>query len=196
MYKAQMKLQKVVCLLTLCAGAIVFIYSLGIMTDLFDLLYNQIPDPEELDKAKVTGARIYYDMQPFNKQLLRCGIVLILAACTLMITNTQKRRRYYLGNYVTTALNCGLDIAAMVWIHIQVAAYKTRYLTTVDFTQLRRRTERLGIYTESTFWFDIHFAVCAILLLSALLLIMNLVFKLLLMHGESKLLSEGKAVSL
>ena len=193
MYKRQVKLQKVICLISLISGACVFIYALGIMTDLFTMLYNMIPDPDELDNARVAGARIYYDMQPFNRQLLYCGIALILVACTLFITQTSARRRYYIGNYVTGGLNIVAQFAAAVWIHIKVSGFKSTYLNTVDFTQLERRLGRLGTYTDSTFWFDIHYAVCGLVLLAAIAMILNILWKVKLMHDEGQLLSSGKA---
>ncbi len=48
MYKKQMSFQKLVCYLALAAGLIVFIYSLGIMTDLYDCLYSTMLDPSDL----------------------------------------------------------------------------------------------------------------------------------------------------
>ena len=38
MYKKQMGFQKLICILALVAGFVVFLYSLGIMTDLYDCL--------------------------------------------------------------------------------------------------------------------------------------------------------------
>ena len=38
MYKKQMSLQRIVCLLSIIASAVVFIYSLGMMRELFDVL--------------------------------------------------------------------------------------------------------------------------------------------------------------
>ena len=196
MYKRQVKLQKVICLISLVSGACVFIYALGLLTDLYTMLYTLIPDPEELDNARVAGARIYYDMQPFNRQLLYCGIALLLLACTLFITRTSSRRKYYVGNYISSGLNIVSQIAAAVWIHIRVSEFKNIYLTTVDFAQLERRLGRLGTYTDSTFWFDIHYAVCILAVAAAVLLIVNFIWKKRMMRGEKELLaSSGKAVS-
>ena len=196
MYKIQVKLQKVICMISLVSGACVFIYALGLMTDLYTMLYNMIPDPDELDKARVAGARIYYDMQPFNRYLLYCGIALILLSCLLFITQSSKRRKYYIGNYVASGLNIIAQTAAAIWIHGEVHKYKKIYLTTVDFAGLEKRLSRFGTYTDSTFWFDIHYAVCALCLLAAALLIANLAWKILLMKEEKQLLRGGKAVSL
>ena len=196
MYKKQVTFQRVVCMISLIAGVLFFIYSLGMMTDLFDMLYTMIPDPEDLDSAKVEGARIYYDMQPFNRTLLRCSIGLILLACLLFLTNTHIRRKYYIGNYAATGLNAAASCAMAVWCHIQVTAFRTTYLTTVDFEMLQKRLKSRGTFTDSTFWFDIHYLVCAAALIAAVLLIVNVIWKKRLMRGEQELLqSSGKAVS-
>ena len=196
MYKKQVTFQKIVCFVSLVAGALVFVYSLGLMTDLFDTLYSMIPNPNNLDSAKVQGARIYYDMQPFNRILLRCSIGMILLSCLLFITNTHSRRKYYIGNAAATVLNAAAECAMAVWCHIQVSAFKAQYLTTVDFAELEKRLSRRGTYTDSTFWFDIHYLVCGVAILAAVLLIVNFVWKKKMMQEEQKLLrSSGKAVS-
>ncbi len=195
MYKKQMTFQRAVCFIVLIAGALAFLYSLGMMTDLYDTLYSMIPDSSNLDNAKVAGARIYYDMQGFNRTLLRCSIGMILLACLLFITNTHSRRKYYAGNLIATGVNAAAGVGLAVWMHIQVAAYKTQYLTTVDFTELRRRLERRGTYTDSTFWFDIHYLVLVLLVIAAVLLIVNYIWKKRLMQDEATLLRNGKAVS-
>ena len=105
MYKKQMTFQRIICFLSLVASVLFFIYSLGMMTDLFDMLYSMIPDPDDLDSAKVAGAGIYYEMQGFNRTLLRCSIGMILLSCLLFITNTHSRRKYYIGNYTATCIN-------------------------------------------------------------------------------------------
>jgi hypothetical protein len=196
MYKKQVTFQKIVCLISLVAGALVFVYSLGLLTDLFDTLYSMIPNPNNLDSAKVQGARIYYDMQPFNRTLLRCSIGMILLSCVLFLTNTHSRRKYYIGNAVATALNVVAECAMAVWCHIQVTAFKAQYLTTVDFAELEKRLSRRGTYTDSTFWFDIHYLVCGVAIVAAVLLIVNYIWKKKMMQEEQKLLrSSGKAVS-
>ena len=196
MYKKQMTFQRVVCLLSIVASVIVFLYSLGMMTDLYDMLYTMIPDPTDLDSAKVAGARIYYDMQDFNRMLLRLSIGLILLSCALFITNTHSRRKYYIGNYVTVGLNVAANIGVAIWAHLQVAAYKLQFLNTVDFAQLEKRLKsKPGVFTTSTFWFDIHWFVFGFALLVVCLLILNAIWKRSVMKDERRLLEEGKAVS-
>lgn len=195
MYKKQMTFQRIICFLCIAAGVLVFLYALGMMTDLYDMLYNMIPYPDDPSSAKVEGAMIYYDMQGFNQDLLKAGIGVLLLAVLLMITGTHSRRKYYAANYTAVGLFTAACIAAAAWAHGQVAAYKLQYLTTVDFQSLERRLSRAGTYTDSTFWFDIHIAVFAFALIAAALLVLNTIWKIRLMKQEKKLIEAGKAVS-
>ena len=191
-----MSLQRIICILSIAASTVVFVYSLGLMTDLFDMLYSMIPDPENFDSARVAGARIYYDMQGFNSSLLRISIGLILLSVLLFLTNTHVRRKYYIGNYFAVGVNAAANIAVAVWAHIQIAAFKAQFLTTVDFEQLERRLRtKPGVFTESTFWFDIHYAVFALTLIVTVLLVLNTLWKMKLMREEQDLLKNGKVVS-
>ena len=102
MYKKQMTFQRIVCFALLIGAALVFVYSLGLMTDLYDALYTTIRSANNLDRTTVTGSRLYYDMQGFNKTFTGVSIAMILVTLTLFITNTHSRRRYYIGNFITT----------------------------------------------------------------------------------------------
>ena len=195
MYKKQMTFQRIICFLCIAAGVLVFLYALGMMTDLYDMLYNMIPYPDDPSSAKVEGAMIYYDMQGFNQDLLKAGIGVLLLAVLLMITGTHSRRKYYAANYTAVGLFTAACIAAAAWAHGQIAAYKLQYLTTVDFQSLERRLSRAGTYTDSTFWFDIHIAVFAVALIAAALLVLNTIWKIRLMKQEKKLIEAGMAVS-
>jgi len=192
MYKKQVKLQKILCLALLVVSALIFIYSLGIMTDLYDALYTTIRSAKNLDKSTVTGSRVYYDMQDFNKMFLRLSIGMILLCVTLFITNTQNRRKYYIGNYCSIALVSAGGIAFAVWAHGQIEAFKAQFLQ-INFEELAAHAaKRKTLYTDSTFWFDIHYLVFGLLLVGIVLLIANAVWKRKLMKDEQALIAQGK----
>ena len=195
MYKKQMTAQRVICLLSIIASVIVFLYSLGLMTDLYDSLYPTMLNPYDLTDTDVPGSIIYYDMQPFNRALLRVSIGLILLSCLLFITNTNVRRKYYVGNYAAIGLNVAANTCAAVWAHGQLTAFKAQFLK-LDFDALQFHAELWETpYIDSTFWFDAHYAVFAITLAVAALLILNTIWKMKLMKEEKQLLKAGKAVS-
>ena len=104
MYKKQLVFQKYVCLFAVIAAALAFVYSLGMITDIYDTLYATMMNPNDLTETFVPGSIIYYDMQEFNRQFTSVSIVLILTACLLYLTNTQIRRKYYIGNYAAIGI--------------------------------------------------------------------------------------------
>ena len=188
MYKKQMTLQRIVCYALLISAALVFVYSLGLVTDLYEALY---PYSDPTKRKFVEGADIYTLIQPFNKQLTGAGIALILSAVSLFVFNTHKRRKYYVGNYVTVALNAVMNVGVSVWALINVMSFRAQYLL-IDFVKLAEQADKYDTkYIESTLWFDISIPVFAILLVVTLVSIANLVLKIMLMKGERELIMEG-----
>ena len=192
MYKKQMKCQKAVCLLCMISSVIVFLYALGIMTDLYDSLYSTMMNPADLTQTTVPGSIVYYNMQEFNSVFLKYSIGLILLACLLYITNTHIRRKYYIGNYVAAALFAIANVNIAVWAHQYIEVFKAQFLN-VDFEALKKHAELWKTtYTESTFWFDIHVAVFAIALIASAALVGVVFWKVSLMKEEQKLIEAGR----
>ena len=192
MYKKQLTLQKVLCLLAIISSALVFLYALGIMTDLYDTLYSTMRNPADLTQTDVPGSIVYYNMQGFNAYLLKCSIVLILLACVLFITNTHVRRRYYIGNYVAIGAYAAANFYVAIDTHGYIELFKARFLS-VDFEALRAHADLWKTaYTESTFWFDAHYFVFAVSLLVSIGLVLCAVWKIRLMKEEAALIKQGK----
>ena len=188
MYKKQMLTQKIVCYVLLVAAALVFIYSLGLVTDLH---YNKFSYyAENPERPKFEGANIYNEIQPFNQQLTTAGLVLILSSVLVFVSGAHKRRKYYVGNYITIGLNSALTIGVSVWGIRNVRIYRQMY-NNIDFEKLEKLQ---GMYKNdydiSPFWFDAGYYVFGFAILVAVLSLLNLVFKVLVMRGERKLLEE------
>ena len=188
MYKKQMKLQKILCLALLIVCALIFLYSLGIMTDLYDSLYSTY----RRGKTTILGAEVYADMQGFNRDFLHASIGMILLSILLFITGTQSRRKYYLGNYTAIGLMTAGSIALTVWAHGQIETFKAQFLQ-IDFEELAAHAaKKKTLYTESTFWFDIHYLLFGLLLIGVALLIANAIWKRRLMKEARALIAQGK----
>lgn len=191
MYKKQMTLQRITSFLLLAAAALVFVYSLGIMTDLYNGLY-EISKLKESNRNYVEGAIIYREMQPFNQHLTAAGIVLIISAVALFLFKTHDRRKYYIANYITIGINTVLNVGVAIWGLTNVFAYKAQFLQ-IDFEKLKEVAYARDIYyTESTFWFDAAWGVFIPLLIVTAISIFNMVWKISLMKAEKKLIEEGK----
>ena len=192
MYKKQMILQRIVCYALLVAAALVFIYSLGIMTDMYECKFAYYAEGYEKTPPKVAGTEIYYLMQGFNRDLTSCGIVLILLAVAQFLTQNHARRRYYIANYITVIANTIATVVASVWALGEVFTYREQYLQ-VDFAAMKERAEIMQFpYTESTFWFDVSAYVFGFLLIATALNVLILIFKVIVMNSEKKLIQAGK----
>ena len=192
MYKRQLKLQKILCFLGLGTSVLMFLYALGIMTDLYDTLYSTMRNPADLTKTDVPGSIVYYNMQAFNGYFLKCAIVLLLLACLLFITNTHIRRRYYIGNYIAVGAFAAANFYVAIDAHSYIELFKARFQA-VDFEALKAHAEMWKTaYTESTFWFDVHYFVFALALLVSVGLVLCTVWKIRLMKEEARLIAAGK----
>ncbi len=195
MYKKQMTLQRIVCYAGLVAAALVFIYSLGLMTDMYDAKFAYYAESyaQGIGDPKVPGTEIYYDMQGFNRSLTTVGIVLILLAVAQFLFQNHSRRKYYIANYITVGVNTIATVVASVWALNQIFTYKKQYLQ-IDFEAMKEYAEMFKFYySDSTFWFDISVAVFGILLIVTALNVVNMILKIVLMKSEKDLL-EGKGV--
>ena len=203
MYKKQLKVQKILCLLAVIVAAILFLYALGIMTDLYDTLYAtlRISVTENagtggyslsVSERSVAGAKVYTSMQSLNQWLVQASIIYILLAVFLFVTNTNVRRRYYIGNYVAIGLFAAASIYIPIASHGAIEVYKAQWQK-VDFAALQQYAQDYNsTYTESTLWFDLHYAVYALMIIAAALLVACAVWKVMLMKEEAKLIAEGK----
>ncbi len=195
MYKKQLTFQKIVCILCLIAVAAAFVYSLGVMTDLYDALYFTMRNPDKPDVTQVPGSRIFFDMQEFNKQYVNWCIVLILLACLLFLTNTHSRRRYYIGNLVAVGAFSGGVLYVTWWSDYILKYFTHQFKTTIDFEALKQFSElRKTLYLgpDDTFLLDLHYGVAALCILAVVLLVANMIWKFLLMRAEKKLIEAGK----
>ena len=196
MYKKQLKIQKFICLLCIIAAALTFVYALGMITDIQEALRSTMRNPMKPTQTKVEGSWIYYDMQPFNKQFVDYSLIPILLGCLLYITNTHSRRKYYISNYVAVAAYSASTIGIGLWAHKQIEFYAEQYMTTINFEQLKTYSDMMGTpYLDNTNMLDMHVWVLGIAIASVALLVGNVIWKIVLMHSEKKLLAAGEEVA-
>ena len=175
----------------LAACVIVFIYSLGLMTDLYDGVYQTYRN----GVSRVDGGDIYMNMQEFNRQLTTLSIVMLLVGLFNFVMGTNSRRKYYIGNYVSVALTVICNVGVSFWAITQLMAFKQDYLK-IDFAALETQlaTRANAYFTTSTFWFDASFVVFGIVLLVTVLLVVNLILKIMVMNSEKSLIGSRKDV--
>lgn len=196
MYKKQLKIQKFICLLCIIAAALTFVYALGMITDIQEALRSTMRNPLKPTQTKVEGSWIFYDMQPFNKQFVNSAIVPILLACLLYITNTHSRRKYYFTNYLAVGAYSAYTIYLGLWAHGEIQKFAVQYMTTINFEELKEYSDMMGTpYLDNTNMLDLHIWVLGIAIVSVVALIANVIWKIVLMQSEKKLLAAGEEVA-
>lgn len=207
MYKKQLKFQRIICVVMLIVLALVFIYSLGIMTDLYQTLNPFVIEPSALNSndpfdlkyaTTVQGSRIVYDMQEFAGQIVVVAVWLIVLSLTLFVTCCQSRRNYYISNYVSIALVSVGNVVASIWALKEIDFWKSEYLNNIDFTEggdyFLKAKEKGVEFIESTTMFDLSKLFFGLLLLATALLVANLIWKIILMKNENSLIKKGQEV--
>jgi hypothetical protein len=111
MFKPQMKFQKILFPVLIALSGVVFVYSLGIMTDMYGLYQTQA-------LGGVTGSQIFYDMQPYNHNMVIISIVLIIVGALPFVFASNTRRKYYTGNTVSTYVQAAALIGTAVYLII------------------------------------------------------------------------------
>lgn len=192
-----------------------FCYATGALAELGRLLNTDNTSLFNASEGK-NDATLFIDIQGFNDALMYCGIVMIVLAVCLYITACNKRRNYYVSNFVATGVVAGSNIVISVILMALNGVWMGRF-NNVDFAswasynesniqRITNRFEQMGEpvpaemlepyshYSESTVWFSLGFVVYALVIVASVLLILNLVWKLKLMQGEKKLLNGSKTV--
>jgi hypothetical protein len=139
----------------------------------------------------IKGVELFEDIQPFNSQLVAVSIVMIVLAVFLFVTRTHLRRRYYISNHVAIWVAGLANIAVSVWGILNILKFKKQFLTEVDFEAWLEMRELIPDfpYTESTLWLDLNIASRLLLIVISLLLFVNLIWKIMLMKYEDRLLA-------
>ena len=182
MFKPQMKFQKTLFLVLMILSGVVFVFSLGIMTDMYGLYQTQA-------LGGVTGSQIFYDMQGYNHNMVLISIALIIISALPFIFASNKRRKYYTGNTVVTYVQAAAFVAAAVYLIINSLKFRSQFLTTVDFDMYKMMSETMNFtYSESTFFFDAGIVLAVLLLVGAGAVVYNLTWKTKLVKQEEAIL--------
>ena len=182
MFKPQMKFQKTLFIVLLILSGVVFVFSLGIMTDMYGLYQTQT-------LGGIPGSKIFYDMQSYNHYMVLIAIALILISALPFIFASNKRRKYYKGNTVTSFIQAGAFVLAAVYMVINSLKYRAQFLKTVDFALYKEMATTMNfVYSESTFFFDAGLVIAVLLVAGAAAIIYNLNWKNKLVKQEEAIL--------
>ncbi len=182
MFKPQLKFQKILFILLIILSGVTFVYSLGIMTDMYGLYQTQAI-------GGITGSKIFYDMQTYNHNMVLISIALIVISCLPFVFASNTRRKYYIGNVVTSYVQAAAFVGTAAYLVINCLKYRNQFLTTVDFEYYKTVAEKMSfMYSESTFFFDAGIVIAVLLVVGAGAIIYNLNWKTKLVKQEDAIL--------
>ena len=227
MFKSQMKCQKILCFVCLILAALLFVYSLGFITSIYNMLnytwvVNKNSGVVRLRDTSLEGAgcELFWDLETlvmpvtktvidkngneeevtveertvgFVDKLMTVAIVDIVAALILYVFNTHKRRKYYVGNYVATAIFSGFNVGASVWMFVKLAEYHNKFVAMnheviKDFCEQYARDYN---YNGAILSFSLGYVLAVLMIVAAVAVALNLVWKLTLEKRENKLLNQS-----
>ncbi len=185
--KTQMRFQKYLILAILIVAALSFVYALSFCGGTI-YQYGTLYDPAN-DKEKVEGAKALFEAsQRYNDILIWLAVAFILVVVLNYVMATTRRRKYYITNYISIGLTIAYALAfAAVLAWIVMDTYSLFIVIDKDLAAAKF----LGTegFKYSTINFILGYVVVGISALSACLMIFNLVWKIILMKGEKKLLA-------
>ena len=132
-----MKFQKILALVTLILAALTFVYALAFMTSLNPLRFylaanntdlngvNKVPD--EYAAAFVDPDAVYNLGLKNTGVLFTIGLIFILVSITLFITASQKRRNYYITNYVSVIATAVMAVVVAILGIVMVSGVMASY---------------------------------------------------------------------
>ena len=186
------KLQKPIVLFMFFAIVAVFAYSLIYMTPFFGLykadttLLNKYLtqyglEYDMFDKAahvlrndRVIGIDIRY-FTIFNRWMFSFSFIGILVTCLLFVYFSQKRKRYYITNFVSFGIVAGFDFYVAFSMIANLAFWK-KYVAGLNYTAINAYQSSMNLdetlvnyYSPATFdWvFMVGYIVAAVLIIAA-----------------------------
>lgn len=181
--KLQMKVQKILCIVSILLSSISFAFSLGISTTIYQLMLA--------GEYGVETGGLYDPVQDFNRTLVNVCIVMIILSTGLFITRTNTRRNYYISNYVAIGTAFLFSTITGIICIMKISSFRAIFLNEVDFEMWAKVHDMISEirYTESTFWFDMNMLMLALIIICNILLMLNLIWKTMLMKKEKALLN-------
>lgn len=188
--KTQMRFQKTLCLLTLIMSAITIVYAFAFITggmatvgDIFDYRNDYF-----------NAANVFNFGQQVNDIILNLGIVFLCLVALMYIFACQKRRNYYITNYIAIGVSALYMVVFAVVGIILVVQTQVMFISEVDWETFyggNISLDRFAHTGDSQVMFYIGYVVYFLVILNALALGYNLLWKIKLMKGEKALLEAG-----
>lgn len=199
--KTQMKFQKILSLVSLVVAALAIVLALCFCSGVMSEIINYLPE-----KYSIGADKLYEYSQSANNTLVILSIVLLLAVVTIYISASNKRRNYYITNYVSLGIVIAYTLVFAI-ILFSICTTAMGYANEIDYVKWKEfyeahTTDRYGNisytnprnYSESRLTLVLGIVLAIVLLVEVAAWVLNLIWKIKLMQGEKALLANGVEV--
>ena len=197
-----MRFQKILSLVTLVIAALCFVYALAFLTGGMGNVHYYMPSAGTGERQDLINAKGFLDAsQGFVSTLVILSIVFILIVATLFVSASNKRRNYYVTNYVSIIAVAAFAVVIALFIIISVSNVMNLFYNDIawesgtngTFNYADQFVRYNGEYPvgKSPANFILGYALGVLVVLTAAVHVLNLVWKIKLMKGEKALLQGG-----
>lgn len=189
--KTQMRFQKILMIVTLIIGAFGVVYGLIFCSGVFNQLC-QLKLMDDNTKA------FFSEVQAANDSLFTLGIVLVVISVLPFIAACQRRRNYYITNYIAIGIVVAFQLVYIILLIVNI----TNTMQAFNAVDLAKAEESFEYYNFSDQYGDfetypwtvaVGYTLIVLIALDAVALVLNVVWKIKLMQGEKALLKQGVA---
>lgn len=196
--KTQMKFQKILTLITLIVAALAVVLALSFSSGVFTAAKQY--SWKMADEDPFGADAIYVYANQINNTLLIMAIVLLVTTVLLYLMGCNKRRKYYITNYIAIGIFAVYALVFGIILLVFCANCITLY-NQIDFEAWKAHESILDPETGYPKYTQYYNDNCATVYLGIVLFVvllvniaawaLNLVWKIKLMKGEKALLEQG-----
>ena len=182
-----MRFQKILMLVTLVVAALSFVYALSFCGGTiyqYNSLYDQLNKVEEVEGAEA----LFLASQKYNDILIGLSVAFIVIVALNFVMASQSRRNYYVTNYVSIILTAVYAVVFAILLLVFVSntfslfAAIDREVAEFEYSLV------MDDFKYSVVNFILGYLMAALMIVNAVILVLNLVWKIKLMKGEKQLL--------
>lgn len=185
--KTQMRFQKILMLVTLVVAALSFVYALSFCGGTiyqYNSLYDQINKVEEVEGAEA----LFLASQKYNDILIGLSVAFIVIVALNFVMASQSRRNYYVTNYVSIILTAVYAVVFAILLLVFVSNTFSLFAAIDKEVAEFEYSLVMDDFKYSVVNFILGYLMAALMIVNAVVLVLNLVWKIKLMKGEKQLL--------
>lgn len=174
-------------LVTLVVAALSFVYALSFCGGTiyqYNSLYDQINKVEEVEGAEA----LFLASQKYNDILIGLSVAFIVIVALNFVMASQSRRNYYVTNYVSIILTAVYAVVFAILLLVFVSNTFSLFAAIDKEVAEFEYSLVMDDFKYSVVNFILGYLMAALMIVNAVVLVLNLVWKIKLMKGEKQLL--------